>query len=191
MADEIWMPIRGYEGLYEVSSLGRIKSLERPVYRKSDGSFIRMTPEIIRTPNIMAGYHCICLIKNAQHKVFRIHRIVLETFAGDAPTSEHQVNHIDGNKANNSIGNLEWVTPMENTRHAIETGLRKPDSTITKKKKGEATKRRWDDPEYRKMQSEMSKRLWSDPEKHKLRAAQIKEGIHKARLRKEGPFENT
>lgn len=183
---ELWKPIKGYEGYYEISSMGRVKSVERKVYNPfvlGDGCY-RTVPERIRKPNIMKGYYCVALIKDKHTKVYRIHRLVIEHFVGQAPTEEHQVNHIDGDKSNNCVTNLEWVTPKENTQHAIENGLRHNPNDETKKKIGEATKKRWLKPEYRKFQQEMAKQLWSDKENHKKRAYAIKEGIARAKERR-------
>ena len=184
--EEIWKPITDYEGLYEISSMGRVKSIERKVYNPGvigDGNY-RTVPERIRKPNIMKGYRCVSLIKNKKHKVFRIHRLVIEHFMGQAPSPEYQVNHIDGDKSNNCVENLEWVTPKENTLHAIENGLRHNPNEETKKKMGEATKKRWRDPNYRKFQKELAKKLWSDEKTHKMRSLAIKNGIAQAKERR-------
>ena len=157
---ENWKPIPGYEGLYEVSNYGRVKSLER---LSSDGA--RTVPERIRKPNIMKDYHCVCLIKNGKHKVFRVHRLVAECFISPQPTPEHQINHIDGDKSNNYVGNLEWVLPIENTRHAIRMGLKKNPSEETKRKIGDASRKSWENPEYKKKQSERMLATWNNEEK--------------------------
>lgn len=153
---EIWKPIAGWEGLYEISNLGRVKTVAR---KTSAGN--RGVPETIRKPNIMKGYHCIALQHDGKVKVYRIHRLVIEAFGYPQPTDEHQVNHIDGNKANNCIWNLEWVTPKENTDHAFETGLRKRTPTQeTRDKMREALYRRYENPMERKKTSEDSKKMW-------------------------------
>jgi hypothetical protein len=161
--DEIWKPIDGYEGYYEISSCGRVKTVERKVYNPGvlgDGCY-RTVPEIIRKPNIMKGYHCIALRKDNKVKVFRIHRLVIEHFAEKQPSKEHQVNHIDGDKSNNCIENLEWVTPLENTEHAFKTGLRKRHPTEeTLCKMSKASAERWKDKEYRSFQKRMMKEVW-------------------------------
>lgn len=154
---EEWRDIDGYEGLYQISNLGRVKSLERPCSGNT-----RTIPEIIRKPNVMKGYHCMALIRGGKHKVFRVHRLVAEYFICPQPTPEHQINHIDGDKANNNAENLEWVLPIENTRHAIKTGLRSNPTEETKKKIGEASRRAWQDEEYRRRQSERMLNLWAD-----------------------------
>lgn len=160
---EEWKDIAGYEGHYQISSFGRVKSLERLC---SGGT--RSVPEIIRKPNIMKGYHCMSLIRDKKTKVFRVHRLVAEHFIEQQPSPNHQINHIDGNKANNCIENLEWVLPIENTRHAIKTGLRSNPTEETKKKIGEASRRAWQNEEYRQRQSERMINLWAD-EKYRRR----------------------
>lgn len=180
---EVWKPIVDYEGYYEISSFGRVKSVRRVIEHPSlvNGAKYKTIPERIRKPNIMKGYHCIALIKDKVTKVFRIHRLVMEHFGEAQPSEEHQVNHIDGNKSNNHIDNLEWVTPKENTLHAIKNGLRHNPNEETKKKMGEASKRMWRNPGYRKFQSEMAKSMWADKETHDKRSLAIKRGIAKAK----------
>ena len=103
---EEWKEIGGYEGMYSVSNLGRVKSLQR-VGRKSE---MILTP----TPNT-TGYLVVQLRKDKQRKSFLVHRLVMETFN---PTSEYyEVNHKDFDVTNNKISNLEWVTPKENSEH--------------------------------------------------------------------------
>lgn len=160
---EEWKAISGYEGLYEISNQGRVKTIEHRV--KNEGVFgkesTRLVPERIRKPNIMKGYHCVSLSKDGKPKVFRIHRLVIEHFGKPQPSLEHQVNHIDGDKSNNCISNLEWVTPKENTKYAFDTGLRKSHpSEETLQKLGEATRRRWKNEEYRSFQKEMMTNVW-------------------------------
>ena len=153
---EMWLPVSGWEGLYEVSSRGRVKSLARMT---SLGN--RSVPEKILKHNVMKGYHCVTLQYAGKHKVYRVHRLVIEAFGESQPTSEHQVNHIDGDKSNNSIDNLEWVTPKENTDHAFDTGLRpRKDSMETIQKKREALIRRYQRPGERERVSENSKKMW-------------------------------
>lgn len=156
MAYELWLPIPGYEGLYAVSNKGRVKSLARKTCTGNRG-----VPEIIRKPNVMKDYHCIALNKDGKKKVFRIHRLVLEAFGKPQPAENYEVNHIDGNKANNCLENLEWCTPQENTAHAFNTGLRKAHpSEETRKKLAEGTRKRWSDPDYYAFQKKMMTETW-------------------------------
>lgn len=166
IGEEVWLPIKGYEGLYEISSFGRVKSVEHKVAHPSvlgNGGMMTVR-ERMRRPNIMKGYHCIALKADGKTKVYRIHRLVAEHFISAQPTPEHQINHIDGDKSNNHVSNLEWVLPVENTRHAIRNGLRKPPSEETKRKMGEASKRMWQDDDFRANYSEMMVARWKDPE---------------------------
>ena len=114
------MSINGYEGYYEVSDLGRVKSLER---LKLDGRKIRgylLKPSLKST-----GYLYITLYKNGKSKQFRINRLVAEAFIPN-PLLLPTVNHKDGkNKWDNSVGNLEWATHEYQNRHAYLTGLNK------------------------------------------------------------------
>lgn len=111
---EIWKPIPGYEGLYEASNLGNIKSLERNVYNGVSIHILRM--RILKPIPNGNGYYSVYLRKdNASHRVY-IHRLIAKTFiSNDDPSL--QVNHIDGNRANNQLSNLEWVTQSENHFH--------------------------------------------------------------------------
>jgi hypothetical protein len=114
---EIFKDIPNYEGLYQVSNYGRIKALP-----KKAGSSNRK--ERILKPIIKVGadnnYLRIMLYKNNKHRFCSIHRLVMLTFKGK---SNLQVNHIDGNKQNNRLDNLEYCTAKENTQHAWENGL--------------------------------------------------------------------
>ena len=182
--DEIWKDIEGYAGMYQVSNFGRVKSVERKVYNPGvlGGSNYRTVPSVIRKPNIMHGYHCVALIVNKHTKVYRIHRLVADAFIGQQPTPEHQVNHIDGNKANNRADNLEWVTPKENTDHAIRTGLRKAPTDETKQKIGAASTRNWKRAEYKNRQSEATRNSWAL--NHNGRTSAIKNGIDKSKSKR-------
>ena len=117
--DEIWKDISGYEGLYLISNLGRIKSLNRDWIAGSGG--LRNHPEIILKLNIHPkGYLRITLCKNKKQKYYYVHRLVLETFIGK---SDLECNHKNSIKDDNRLENLEWVTSSENQRHAILNNL--------------------------------------------------------------------
>ena len=114
MDTEIWKPIEGYEGLYEVSSYGNVRSLPRNGLK---GKQLKLN---INNHN---GYVYVCLSKENHRLNKRAHVLVAKAFL--SPQSE-QVNHKDGDKANNHVDNLEWCTRSENMRHAYRIGLEKP-----------------------------------------------------------------
>lgn len=115
---EIWADIDGYDGLYKVSNLGKIKSI---------GGKSNHNSEIIMKQQEILGYMSVTLTKDSVQKMHKVHRLVANDFI-DNPDSKPQVNHIDGNKRNNAVSNLEWVTPSENAKHAFEIGLKKSQS---------------------------------------------------------------
>jgi hypothetical protein len=108
---EIWKDIKGYEGHYQVSNLGRVKSLKN-------------NKELIMT-NIKSnlGYLRVKLSKDGKIKGFPVHRLVGLNFL-DLVNGKNEINHIDGDKKNNHLSNLEWCNRSENMRHADKTGLR-------------------------------------------------------------------
>ena len=90
----------------------------------TDGNIFNLKLNRLIVPNInKKGYYSVTLNNNTLRKYFKVHRLVAMTFLPN-PDNKPQVNHIDGNKANNSLSNLEWVTGSENVRHAVESGLR-------------------------------------------------------------------
>lgn len=108
---ELWQPVKGYEGLYEVSDHGRVKSLERWI---SPGRGYRLNPERIMKPSDIRGYLCVC----TSGKLQKIHRLVMLAFCGPEPEWSTMVNHIDKDTRNNRLGNLEWSNNGHNKRHA-------------------------------------------------------------------------
>ena len=118
--DEVWKDIEGYEGLYQVSTCGNIKSLPK-VRRNGTGTYIQKE-RLLKPSNTSTGYKKVELCKDGKRKGFKVHRLVAIAFIPN-PDNKPEVNHIDGNKINNNIDNLEWVTSSENSIHAYETGL--------------------------------------------------------------------
>lgn len=112
--NEIWRPIKGYEGLYEVSNLGRIKSLKRLV-KKWDG-YRTVTEKILTPKTNNRGYLRITLCKDGITKTFSPHRLVAEAFL-DNPDNLPCVNHKDENPLNNVVSNLEWCTYSYNNSY--------------------------------------------------------------------------
>lgn len=112
---EIWKPVSGYEGLYEVSNTGEVRRIPGFRCRKYRVLSKKITKD---------GYYETALCKDGKFKFIRTHRIVASTFCENY-FNKPEVNHIDGNKLNNSADNLEWVTSSENQLHAYKTGLQK------------------------------------------------------------------
>ena len=111
--EEVWKDIGGYEGLYQVSNLGRIKSLDRRTMKwkiKALGF------------NGKNKYLQVSLYKNNIEKRYLVHRLVAQAFIPNLYNKE-TINHKDGNKQNNNVNNLEWATRSENSQHAFRTGL--------------------------------------------------------------------
>ena len=97
-------------GIYEISSLGRVRNIK--------------TKRILREGKDKGNYSIICLTKNSKHKTYYIHRLVAIAFI-DNKKNLKQINHIDGNKSNNNVENLEWITCSDNLKHAYKNGLKK------------------------------------------------------------------
>ena len=119
---ELWKPVVGYEGVYEVSSKGRVRSVDRVLIDRN-GREKNFRGQIIATHLNKYGYPICTLWRCGKGKTSTIHRLVAISFL-ENENDKPQVNHIDGNKENNSIDNLEWVTNSENDIHAFEIGLR-------------------------------------------------------------------
>lgn len=111
---EIWKDIEGYEGLYHISNFGRVKSLSKIIKGRNSNRVIK---EKIRTIFLSYGYLGLLLCNDNKQKKFLIHRLIAKAFI-ENPDKKHIVNHIDGNKLNNSIENLEWVNIRENCCHS-------------------------------------------------------------------------
>lgn len=120
---EIWKDIKEYEGYYQVSNLGRIKSLSRIVDNHS--GFKKKLKEKILNPSISkTGYLVVSFKKNNKRKTFKVHRLIAFAFIPEV-CGKTFVNHKNGIKTDNSISNLEWCTIKENNDHAVKSNLRK------------------------------------------------------------------
>ncbi len=123
---EIWKDIEGYEGLYEISNLGNVKSLARTWnfrdYGNGKKQVIKSKEKILKTSISNSGYVLVGLSKNNKNSLKAVHRLVAKAFITN-PTNKPQVNHIDGNKLNNRVDNLEWCTNRENQIYAWRNGL--------------------------------------------------------------------
>lgn len=127
MQEEIWKDVVGYEGLYQVSNLGRVKSLDRKIYFKMPfypySNSVRVSRgRILKNPINTAGYPEVRLSKNGNYRTCTVHRLKAEAFIPN-PENKRTVNHRDGIKSNNGYhidgkDNLEWATDSENITHA-------------------------------------------------------------------------
>lgn len=112
----MWLPIYGYEGIYEISDFGEVKSLNYNHTGKE---------KILAKKRHRSGYDTVVLCKNAEKKNKSIHILVAQAFV-DNPQRKPQVNHKDGNKHNNCAENLEWVTASENIKHSFDVLGKQP-----------------------------------------------------------------
>ena len=120
MDKEIWKDIKGYENLYQISNLGRVKSL--PKYHKKNESIMKYT--------LRSGYRTLVLRKNSKRKSKQIHRLVAEAFIPKNGEDKVCVNHKNGNKLDNRVENLEWVSYSENLKHSYDV-LNRPVNRTT------------------------------------------------------------
>ncbi len=119
---EIWAPLFGYEGVYEVSSFGRVKALEREWYSGEHLNIKKSKKEHLMKLHLNKyGYVSVTLNNRGQSKR-TVHRLVALTFILN-PHNKPYINHKDGDRTNNHINNLEWCTNSENILHAYKTGL--------------------------------------------------------------------
>lgn len=117
---EIWKDIPGFEGIYQASTFGRIKSLPRVVIDKNGVKYSRKG-QILKPSKCTGGY----LRVDLKHKKsMKVHRIIASTFIPKVKC-KNLVNHIDGNKINSRVSNLEWCNASENNKHAFAIGLNK------------------------------------------------------------------
>jgi hypothetical protein len=116
---EIWKDIAGYEGLYQVSNLGRVKTMAR--LHREDRPYMKKE-RVMNPPVNTTGYAHVALYKNKKGVIYSVHKLVASAFL-ERKIEDRVVNHKDGNKQNNVVSNLEWCTYGQNQRHAIETGL--------------------------------------------------------------------
>lgn len=120
-AGEVWKPIDGFDNAYEVSNYGRVRSVDRIVVR-SDGLALRIKGQMMKIRTDKKGYLRVYLNDRKKTKFKPIHRLVAMAFIPN-PDNKPQVNHIDCDKSNNHVDNLEWCTNQENQIHAVKNGL--------------------------------------------------------------------
>ena len=117
---EDWGDIEGYEGLYQVSSLGNVKSLDRKVVHK-DKKITRIRERILKQGTTKKGYKIVYLSKECKKLTVSVHRLVALAFIPN-PDNKATVNHKDTIKTNNIYTNLEWATNLENIEHSVKAG---------------------------------------------------------------------
>lgn len=117
--------LNGYEGLYQVSNFGRVKSLPKfHKMRKDDDIGFTSNEIILKNCSSSSGYYKVTLCKNKKKINVNIHKLVAITFI-ENPNNYTTINHKDGNKLNNRVDNLEWCTQLHNVREAIKLGFKK------------------------------------------------------------------
>lgn len=118
---EVWKDIKGYEG-YQVSNEGKIRTHNKTTYTEKHG-VRHWQNRILSQKTAKDKAMRVELWKDGKHKTVLVHRIVALTFLGEPPEPNMTVNHIDGNRKNNRVENLEWLSLADNIRHGFRTGL--------------------------------------------------------------------
>jgi len=120
MVDEEWRPVPGFEGFYEVSNLGQVRSVDR--MREAWHGLQRCYGKLIRLTRHKVGYMKVHLFRDSKGTTCLVHRLVALAFIPN-PVGLPFINHIDGVKTNNVLTNLEWTDDRTNKQHAIDAGL--------------------------------------------------------------------
>ncbi len=146
MINEYYANIKGYEDLYQISNYGTIKSVTHYIIDEKGNQRLMKGKILKQTLDRKNGYLSVSLMKKGKKRTFRIHKLVANTFIPN-PDKLPQVNHIDGNKENNYVGNLEWCSCKDNIQHAWKNKL----NYVSEKHRqvaSETMKKRWEN--YRK-----------------------------------------
>lgn len=138
LSSDIWKDIKDYEGFYQISDKGVIKSLHRFVSCKDD-TIKEVKETIINTGNNGNGYLFVYLWKNNKCKRYYVHRLVAKHFIPN-PNNYLEINHKDRNKANNNVSNLEWCNSKQNKEHAIAIKIIRNDGIVYNSIKDAANK---------------------------------------------------
>lgn len=136
--NEIWKDIPGYENIYQASNLGNIRThIDKVTYTEKRG-FRKWEQRILKQKRTKDKCHRVCLWKDGKEKTLLVHRLVAMAFIPN-PDNLATINHKDGNRDNNIVSNLEWMSLADNIRHGFETGLygTNKKTRITNKKTGE------------------------------------------------------
>lgn len=118
---EVWRSVKGYEGLYEVSNLGQVRSLDRRTLSRYGATKLQRG-RVLKPQRTYTRYLTVCLSGHKRTRNFYIHRLVLIAFTPN-PDNKPYCNHKDADPRNNIVTNLEWVTPAENMAHAQARGV--------------------------------------------------------------------
>ena len=118
MEEEIWKDIKGYETLYQVSNLGRLRSLDRCVAH-SRGGTANLKGAPLKPAKSKNKYYTIGLTKLGIAKTFKVHKLVADAFLGIPEIGKTYINHINSDRFDNSVSNLEYVSPIENSIHSV------------------------------------------------------------------------
>lgn len=118
---EVWKDVVGFENHYEVSNIGRVKRKAGLTYYK-DGRIARFSETILKPSFNRKGYERVYLSVGSKKHTVSVHRLVAKAFIPN-PENKATINHIDCNKLNNNVENLEWMTNTENMRHAFNQGI--------------------------------------------------------------------
>ena len=187
MEGEIWRDIKNYEGRYQVSNLGRVKSLGNDKSRKE---------KILKPGKNGWGYLRVCLVKEGSSKMYTVHRLVLSTFNPIDGMDELLVNHKDEDKTNNNLNNLEWCTYSYNNtyndRHK-KIGEKLRGRTLSEETKRKLSENHADfkgenHPMFGKHHSEETKRKQSEAHKGKILSEKTKEKLREANKGENNPW---
>lgn len=144
-----WKEIKGWEGRYDVSNNGEIRSWYYGLKRLSE-------PRLLKIKTDKDGYRVITLHHGDIKKTYIVHRLVAIAFLPN-PQKLPQINHIDGDKNNNSVDNLEWCSSQKNMRHAFDSGL------ISKENISKGQKRRYSRDSEKEKSKNRTVAMWQDP----------------------------
>ena len=122
---EVWKDVVGYEGKYQVSNMGNVRSLDHLV-KRNNGRLQSNKGKLLRPAKDQCGYHRCAFSISGKLKTFKVHRLVAKSFLDGESENRFQVNHKNGIKTDNRAENLEWVSGSENCKHSFDTGLQKP-----------------------------------------------------------------
>ncbi len=118
---EIWKPLINWEGIYEVSNMGNVRSVDRYVVQRNYKRFCK--GQNIKITKHKSGYGIVTLRNSGIQKVSKVHQLIMNTFNPNKTGKKLEINHIDGNTMNNRLDNLEWCTHQENLQHASKHKL--------------------------------------------------------------------